>query len=227
MALSSPTRAIVAALSITLAAGVAACDATSSTNVDATPYFTYTTDPALADSIVAVAGSVIPVRVKITHAGIAAAYIGIAWSTTGGNSRVADTASITDSLGYAFAHWVVRDSLGDNTLTLTTIDGTHTFYARTIAGEASSIVRAAADSMGVAVGSATTLAVQIRDAHDNAVPDAVVQWTTSAGLLSGVTSSSDANGRAQITFTAPVAGAYSITAMLADRATVSFTIVAN
>ncbi len=227
MALSFHARAIVPALAILCVAALAGCNVTSSTNVDSTPYFTYTTDPALADSIVVVAGSVIPVRVKITHAGTAAAYLGIAWSATGGNSRVADTSSTTDSLGYAFAHWVVRDSLGDNTLTLTTLDGTRTFYARTIAGAPSSIVRAGADSMSVAVGSATPLAVQILDAHGNAVPNASVQWSTSAGLLNAVTSSSDANGRAQITFTAPVAGTYSVTAMLADRATVTFTITAS
>jgi hypothetical protein len=227
MALSFSARVIATALSISLAGALAGCDATNSTNVDATPYFTYTTDPALADSIVAVAGSVIPVRVKITHAGVAAAYLGIAWSTTGGNSRVADTASTTDSLGYAFAHWVVRDSIGDNTLTLTTIDGTHTFYARTIPGEASSIVRAAADSMTIAAGGAATLAVLVLDAHDNAVPNVSVQWSASGGTLAGASASSDANGRAQITFTAPAAGAYTVTATLADRATVSFTVVSN
>ncbi|WP_033796770.1 Ig-like domain-containing protein, partial [Bacillus pseudomycoides] len=51
-------------------------------------------------------------------------------------------------------------------------------------------------------GESTTLTATVTDAAGHAVPDATVDWSTTAGDLAGATSNTGADGKATVTFTA-------------------------
>jgi len=52
-----------------------------------------------------------------------------------------------------------------------------------------------------------------------------VNWTASGGSLTAATSTSDANGLTQTSFSAATAGTYQVTASVPNEASVVFTIV--
>lgn len=215
--------ALVAALATT---GAVACSPTETVDTSGS-YFTLTEQHNLPDTVVATVGSIIPISFLVTHNGVALGGVTLTWTAKGGDSRIVTPSAASDSTGVATGTWVLSDSVGFDTLGIQTSSGIRTFYAHTVPGSATLITRLVADSMSVAVGTPTTLAVQATDARNNLVTNANVTWSATGGTLSAPASASNTNGRAEISFIPSAPGVYRITATLPGEASTVFTVVAT
>ena len=214
---------LVAAL---LTSGALACNTTETVDTSGT-FFTLTEQHNLPDTVIATVGSVIPLSFLVSHDGAALGGVTLTWTAKGGDSRIVKPSAASDSNGVATGTWVLSDSVGVDTLAIQTPSGLLTLFARTTPGAATLITRLGSDSVAVAVGTPTTLAVQAVDVRNNLVANASVAWTASGGTLSAPVSASNASGRAEITFTPNKSGVYQITAALSGEASTVFTVVAN
>lgn len=207
-------------------AAIAACNSPEAIDTSGN-FFTLTEQHNLPDTTVAVVGSVIPLSFLVTHNGAALAGVTASWTAKGGDSRLVNGTTTSDSTGLLTGTWVLSDSVLVDTLTIETGSGTRTFYARTIPGAPTTINRLVSDSLNLAVGAATTLAVQVIDARNNLVNGVTIGWTASAGTLSAASTSSNVTGRAEVNFTASTAGAYRVVATLPGEQTIVFAVVAR
>ena len=161
-----------------------------------------------------------PLIVKVTDQnGNAVSGVTVTFSASGG-STLSSTTATTDASGYAQSDLTIGTTAGPDTVTATAtgVATPATFTLTADAGAAASIVALSGDNQSGAVGVelAEPLVAEVKDQYGNDVSGATVDWTTSAGVLTGATqSTTNATGQAQTTLQLPVtAGAVTVTATL-------------
>jgi len=205
---------------------------------------TATTQVNVATSIVANAGSsgqtgaisvalATPISVHVTNQN-ASAMSGaiVTWAIVAPGGTLDSATSTTNANGDAVTHWTLGSLVGAQTLHATIVGGSFvSITASAVAGAATLLAKFSGDAQTV-TGSGTVSApmvVRLTDALGNAVIGATVTWaSTSGGTLSAATSTTDANGKAQITVTtAATARAYVVTATASGIAAATFTMTGN
>lgn len=175
---------------------------------------------------VAVVSTDVPARVHVTNAGQPAANATVVWSVTGGGGKVAPATSTTDASGAASATWTIGDTVRINTLTAGVTGSTGTLQVRSIAGAATTVARASADSSAVVAGSSLLLAVRVVDKFGNFVAEIPVTWAATGGTLSLSSTKTGPSGRAEVGFTTTrTAATYTITATVAGLGATTFKVV--
>ncbi|HXT16563.1 MAG TPA: Ig-like domain-containing protein [Gemmatimonadaceae bacterium] len=202
----------------------AACGSSDASGVAPILRFaTVTTE--LRDSTTFPAGSAVLVRAHVTSSGLGLDSVPVTWAVGTGHGGLSATMTNTDSTGVASVLWTLGDAAGVNSLVITSGDAVDTLRLVGTIGVPSSIVIVSPESSSIAVGDSLSLQVRVIDRPGNPVPNSAVNWSTTGGTLSGLTTTSDATGIARTTFRASQAGTYLVTANLPERASVIFQVV--
>ncbi|ANJ75301.1 inverse autotransporter beta domain-containing protein [Ralstonia insidiosa] len=130
--------------------------------------------------------------------------VDVTWSTTFGN--LGGTTSKTDANGIAtvtlsstaLGAAQVQARLGSSAA----VDAPVVTFIGSIATARISALTSSIAKITATGGESTTLTATVTDAAGHAVPDATVDWSTTAGDLAGATSNTGADGKATVTFTA-------------------------
>jgi len=159
----------------------------------------------------------LPISVHLTDQnGAAMPGVAVSWSVMGSGGSVDSATSTTNSTGDAVTNWTLGTTAGTDSLKASTASGLSTIISATAnAGAFTTIMKVSGDSQAVAAGSAgQPLVVRTVDQFGNAVSGVTVSWVvTGGGTLSAASSTSDANGLAQVTLTTdPAPASYSVTA---------------
>lgn len=197
------------------------------------------TAPLVATSISVVAASnaqtgvvgtalAAPVTVTVTDQnGAAMSNAVVNWSVIAGGGSVASATSTTDASGNASIVWTLGNTIGVDSLKATLTTGASaTITATAIAGVATTLSKASGDAQSVPVGATSgPMVVKLTDLFGNPVAGATVSWSVAGGgALSASSTTTDANGMAQVTLTAdPTPAAYTITATAGALTAVVFT----
>ncbi|MGH7581996.1 MAG: Ig-like domain-containing protein [Gemmatimonadales bacterium] len=187
-------------------------------------------NPPTASAVAVVSGSAqvgqvgsslsAPLIVKVTDQnGNPISGVTVTFSASGG-STLSTTTETTDASGIAESNLTIGTTAGPDTVTAM-VSGVSTpaiFTLTANAGAAASIAVVAGNNQSGTAGTALSepLVVEVKDQYDNDVSGATVDWTTSAGLLTGETqSTTGVNGQAQTMLQLPAtAGAVTVTATL-------------
>jgi hypothetical protein len=222
---SGPAIVLVAGLAACSGASSAATTGTSADSATSTTGLTLVADTAaLGDSVVA--GTTVPVTVHVMQGATPAANVLVTWTVTAGGGAVGSATSVTDASGLATATWTVGDTVKTNTMTAVITGATVTINTVTVAGAVSSLARVSPDSQSIVAGAALTLTARPIDRFGNPVSGATVSWSASGGVLSATTTTSGNQGDATTNFvTNATPGTYLVTAGVAGKASVTFTVV--
>ena len=169
-----------------------------------------------------------PISVHLTDQnGAAMSGVAITWSVVGSGGSVDSATSTTNSNGDAVTDWTLGTVVGTDSLNASTASGLTTAISATAnAGAFTTMVKVSGDSQAVAAGSAgQPLVVRTVDQYGNAVSGVTVNWVVSGGgTLSAASSTSDANGLAQVTLTTdPAPASYTVTASSGAATPIVFT----
>jgi len=191
------------------------------------PVFSVVLDSGIVDSVSALAGSAIPVRVRVTQSGKPAAGATVTWTVQAGHGATSSPTSLTDVNGIGSVSWTLGDSIGLNTLAAVSGDGSISMHAVGTAGAAAGVVRVSLDSVSVVAGGTVSIVARAIDVKGNPVSGATLTFAASAGSLSVTTTTTSASGNGETAFITPTTpGAYAVTATLPGQASVIFHITA-
>lgn len=179
----------------------------------------------LKDSAAFPANSPVLVRAHVTRGGFPLTQTAVTWAITSGHGKLSAATGTTDTAGVATVTWTLSDTAGINGLAIGSSGVADTLHLVGVIGQPSSLVVVGSNSSTIAVGSPLVLQVKVLDRPGNPVARATVNWTASGGSLTAATSTSDANGLTQTSFSAATAGTYQVTASVPNEASVVFTIV--
>ncbi|HXI20903.1 MAG TPA: Ig-like domain-containing protein, partial [Gemmatimonadales bacterium] len=129
----------------------------------------------------------------------------VTFAVTGGGGSVTGGTQTTDANGSAtVGGWRLGQTVGANTLTAT-VSGLApvTFTATAGPTAVASLARISGDAQTANSNSPlpNPLVVEVRDSFSNVVPGATVTWSVTDGTISPATSTADAQGRAQSSWT--------------------------
>ncbi len=213
------------------ALAIAACGKDSTTESSSpsgggtTPIvYTLALDSGIVDSVPATVGTAVPVRVKLTKAGVAVPNSIVTWTVAAGNGTVSSATSTTGSNGVAAVTWTLADTSRINTMSITSQDASLTYHATGVAGPATTLAKVGPDSSTVVAGASLILTARVTDAKGNPSVGSSVNWTTSGGTLTTSTTTTGSGGNAQTVLTATARGRYTITATLPGKASVTFVV---
>jgi hypothetical protein len=218
-----------------LAASVAACSKDNSNGITSTTGNSSTSTTGLtivfdSTSIPAnvAAGATLPVAIHVLQGAVPAPNVLVTWVAAAGGGSFAIPTILTDSTGLATANWVVGDTVGTNTATASIPGALVTINVLTVGGAVSTVIKVSPDSQAIVAGAALTLTARPVDRFGNGVTGVPVVWTSSGGTLSSTATTSNINGDATTNFvTDATAGVYTITASVAGKASVTFTVVGS
>jgi hypothetical protein len=219
---------ILAAASVALAACGSDNGSTTGTGPGGTTssaVFTVSFDSGSVDSATAPAGSVVKVRIHVKRAGVGVPSMVVTWGASSGGA-VAPTTTVTDSLGATSAFWTLGDTIGVNSVSAVSGDGSATLHALATAGAPSDLRKVSLDTMSVVAGGAVPLTARITDRFGNPVNGATLLWSTNTGRLSAASTTSGTSGNSSVTLTTVTAGTYFVTAALPNSASVTFKVTA-
>ncbi len=152
----------------------------------------------------------------------------VSWNIASGGGTVDSTTSTTDASGNASVQWTLGTKAGADSLLASIAVGATTMISATAnAGNAAAVTLVSGDAQSIVSGSASQpLVVKVTDQFGNVVAGSVINWTVAGGgTLSGTSSTTDANGLAQIGLTTDASPAvYTVTATGAAGTPVSFTV---
>lgn len=147
----------------------------------------------------------------------------VSWAVLTGGGSLSLSLSATDATGEAATVWTLGKGGGVQKVTATIVNGVvDTIVAIGTAGPVAAFALLDGDNQTLAAG-ATSAALRVRafDQYGNAVPSATVTWSTTAGTLSTLQSTTDANGVASVTLQVAV-GPQTVTARLSSGASLTF-----
>lgn len=147
----------------------------------------------------------------------------VSWAVLTGGGSLSLTLSGTDATGETTTIWTLGKRVGVQMVTATMISGAiDTLVAFGTAGPAAAFALLDGDNQTLAAG-ATSAALRVRafDQYGNAVPSATVTWSTTAGTLSALQSTTDVSGVASVTLQVAV-GSQTVTARLSNGASLTF-----
>jgi adhesin/invasin len=172
----------------------------------------------------AVAGSTITVFVRVKNAsGAPVAGVTVRWNVATGGGTVPDTTSLTDASGIASTPWTLGTKAGSNTLGANIPGAAVPISATSLVGPLSLLAKQSPDSQNVAATGSVLLVARSTDASGNPIANVTVDWTSTGGTLSPMSSTTGVSGNSSVNFTtAPGAARYIVTATTAGAAPVSF-----
>ena len=189
-----------------------------------TSSFTISTDSGFADRTATV-GTTIPARVHVTNANVPVPNVTVTWTVTAGNGKVANPTSLTDANGAASTNWTIGDTVRVNTLSASITGGSTTLQVEALGGAATTLVKASPDSSAVVAGASLLLAVRATDKFGNPSPNLPVNWSATNGTLSIAATTTGNSGRAEVVFSTPAKGSYTVTANGGALGTLTFKVV--
>ncbi len=151
----------------------------------------------------------------------------VTWTPTTGGGSVSASTSLTDINGNATINWTLGTVAGIDSLTASIASGASAVITATVnPGVLASLTLVSGDGQQVVSGGATAaLVVRAADQNGNPIANAIVNWTTSGGTLSTVSTATDATGMASVTLTTGATPAtYTVTATSGSSSPVTFTI---
>lgn len=156
----------------------------------------------------------------------------VTWAVVGAGGSVDSTTSRTNASGDAVTHWTLGNVVGTATLNATIASGAFvSITANVLASVSSSLTKVSGDNQTVTgIGTVSApMVVKLTDFLGAPVAGATITWSsTSGGVLSANSSTTDANGNAQITVTtAATPRTYSIQASASGASAVTFTMTGN
>jgi adhesin/invasin len=197
-----------------LAAGIAACGAdvsspTAPTNI--APNGTTITVDSVISAQTAIAGDTIQVFVRVkTAAGAAIPGDTVTWNVATGGGSVPNKTSVTDANGIAATPWVLGIVAGANSLGANITGAAVPINATGIAGPLALLEKQSPDSQTVTATGSVLLTLKATDVNGNAIPNVVISWSVTGGLVSPVTSITGTSGNASVNFTTPTGVTYYI-----------------
>ena len=184
-----------------------------------------TGDGASATVGVAMAES-LAVRVQLSG-GQVVPGVQVSWSVSGGNGTVAPAASTTQGDGIARVRLTPGTTAGPNVVAASVTGVTPVQFTITgTAGPPASLAKVSGDGQQGTVAQALSqpLVIRVLDQHGNAVPNAAVTWTASAGTATPGGAATNTNGEATATWTlGQMAGPHTLTAAVAGVPAAQFT----
>lgn len=174
------------------------------------------------DRIVDVAGGQDPIVVVVRDVygnGVEGALV--TWSVLSGGGSVAPSSSLSGTGGDVYATWTLGTVAGANSVVASVNGISATITGTGLRGDATQLVMVSGDGQTATAGSQLPGDPTVRafDQYGNAVPFAIISWSTLAGggSLSSVSSATLVGGTASTHWTlGPASGAYSIVARLAS-----------
>jgi hypothetical protein len=171
----------------------------------------------------------VPVSVHVTDQnGTAVVNSSVAWTLAASSGSVDSATTMTNANGDATVLWTLGTVAGGDTLTATISSGTAVIITATAnAGSMANLISVGSATQAVTAGTSTSpLVVKATDQFGNAVPNANITWTASAGaILSASSGVTDANGLTSVIVTTdPSPGSYTITASGPSGTPVTFSI---
>jgi len=132
----------------------------------------------------------------------------VQWTVIKGGGTITPTSSISDSAGVARARRTLGTIAGEQTVSASIPGFAATFSANALPGRPAS-VQVAPGGLSLGLGRAEQLLAIVRDQYDNAVPDHVADWTTTAAGVVSVDGSGVVQGVSlgDATITATAVGA--------------------
>jgi adhesin/invasin len=146
-----------------------------------------------------------PIVVHVTDQnGAALQNAVVSWTVVSGGGSVSESTTLTDAGGNASVTWTLGPTAGVDSLRASVASGASVIITATaVAGPAAAINATSGANQTVAAGSTSApMVVTVVDAFGNPVAGATVNWSaTGSGVLSALTSTTDANGQASVTLT--------------------------
>jgi len=174
-----------------------------------------------------------PIVVQVNdQKGKALSGASVTWSIAGADGTLSATTTATDRSGQAQVNWTLGTLAGAKQITASVGSvAPVTITATANPGAPSVVERAGGDQQSAAVGAAlpTPVAVLVKDAHTNPVPNVAVTFAPAAGngTVSAGSVNTNAQGRAQATWTlGGAAGAQRLTARVGSMTPLEFTATA-
>jgi hypothetical protein len=199
---------------------------TGTGNGPQTIVYTLTVDTTLADTASATVATAVPVRVKLTKAGLAVPNGTVTWKSTLGSGKVSSETSTTDADGVASVLWTLGDTAGFNTLSITSFDASTQYHAVSTADAPSTLERITSDTVKVVAGASLPLSVRATDRLGNGSGGVTIEWTTSSGSITLTSTPTGSKGGATTVLTTSSPGTYTVIAALAGHGSVAFTVIA-
>jgi hypothetical protein len=154
----------------------------------------------------------------------------VGWTVVSGSGSASATTSTTDVNGNATTVWTLGTKAGLDSMTVAVANGPSLVLTATAGASAfASLAKVTGDSQTVVSGSTTQpFVVMATDQFGNPVANATVIWSVvGGGVLSVVSSTTDATGATQATLaTAATPGTYVVTAV-SGSATVTFNVTGS
>jgi adhesin/invasin len=212
-------------------AGVCTCVVIAACNVgdSTTPGSNLTLAKSSGDSQTVLAGvHPAPLVVKVMNGSTPQSGVTVSWTTTNSGVTLNPLSSTTDANGVAQTTFLSQKA-GKDTIRANTSNALVAFLMTVIADSTTGALFAAGgNGSATLVGIGVTLTVKSADAFGNARPGITVTFATSSGgLLSRTTVTTDAGGLATTTFTpGPAAGTYTVQATAGNFAPITFSVSA-
>jgi hypothetical protein len=210
--------------------GFAACSDSSNT---APPVATAIAVTSSTNGQTGVVGGALPVPISVEvtdQSGAPIANATVTWTAGARSGSVAASTSITDASGTATAVWTLGTTPGADTLQASIGTGaTAIITATATPGAASAIQISSGGTQTVTAGAQTApLVVRMVDQFANPVSGVTITWSVvGGGSLSSTSTTTDANGLAQVTLTTDAAPAnYVVSAGTGSITPVTFSIAA-
>jgi adhesin/invasin len=174
----------------------------------------------------------LPISVEVTdQSGAPMTNATVTWTPGAHSGSVASSTSVTDASGITTVAWTLGTTPGADTLQASIGTGaTVLITATATVGPASAIQITSGGTQTVTAGAQTApLVVKVIDQFANPVAGATVMWSVvGGGTLSATSSTTDANGIAQVTLTTDAVPAnYVVSASSGTIAPVTFAIASQ
>jgi len=152
----------------------------------------------------------------------------VTWTAYDGGSVSVPT-SLTDENGIAVSDWAFGTVAGVDSLQASVSPTLSTYFVGTAQpGPVAQLVEVSGDQQQLVEGGSVQLVVKAVDQYGNAAANVPVTWIDeSGGILSGSSTTTDANGMATVTLTADLAAEQYVVMAEVGNVAVTFTEVSN
>ncbi len=224
-----PRALLAATLPISLLAAAACSDSTATSPSVANLVVVTGNNPQQTDTVTGTLAT--PLEVLATDAnGTPIPNVTITWTPgSQGNQGVPSSSSVTTNTnGLAQVTWTLGTKAGTDSMTATANGATPIVFTATATPGAPAQVMTVNDNpQSATAGSTIPFSVEVLDQYGNPISGATVSWAvaTGGGALNLSSSTTDANGQAQVSWTLGVtAGTNTITATVGTLTPTSFSV---
>ena len=164
-----------------------------------------------------------PVVVSVVDQnGVALSGVVVSWEVLGQSGSVSSPTSTTDVNGQASVIWTLGTEAGTDSLRASLANGSSVIFTATAVEEDNGLNLAivSGDDQSVTVGTASApMIIRATDDDGNPLSGVVLNWSANNGTLSAASTTTGADGTAQVTLTPAAAGPFSVSAALSTSTT--------